>query len=770
MTRQAKVATVLAILMTASAIVISTPATVAQTQDTVPLKPGVPLEPLPNLRQFLYLRYSSAPTGSEGGGGTPICIPTGDQRGPFIALAPAAGVGDANTRAPCRYGTSDAASAAVPSSVTFNAHPDIFPKRAIRFTGNESFLYVHGGALDPGVRLRVEVLTGDGAGTSVAAGTVVAPDVDSLNRQPRPVFLQLTGTGLTTGRVEFVPNQTFRVEVRAISGDLGVDSTGASWTLDDRNTYLEIRADNAVRAATWISDERDNVRDVFAPIANESLLPADRDRRLVGHFALESAFGYADASRGDRPRFTLLFDGRAFPIGAGDQTQLQGELNVSASVQELGIAVWSFPPNTVNYRGFPSGEYTLRVDKSHHQGAPINRGIDKRVAITSQSVVLSTFSDPRAPSVIETQAHSVAAGGSTTYILMVNNTGSVNDTFTINVSAPNAAAGWGARIGGPEVLGNRITVPARETRVFTVTVNAPNIGSGEVIHLVNLTSTLDPATRSRDLTLVTRISNEVIREVGIIFLPRETVVEPGVESHFPVYVWNRGTRPMNVSLEIRETAVAGWIADLALGSASVDRIVLGSIPPGDISAATLKITGPANAISTRHDISLNATAQDVAGVSADRALTFTLRTLSGVSVQVLNTVGARQHIAELSGPRIDGADGTSTLHPTCRTSSFGVGPDCTDDGVDGLWFRVWVTNTGRVADTFQLTGDSFRKASNNNCDSAFIPGTGADAMSGAFRFYARPCSCRAPARRSCRSRRRRAGRRAGRGGTGSGSG
>ena len=730
------VATVFAILMTASAIVVTTPAT-AQSLDTVPTKPTVPLEVVPNLRQFFYLRYTTTDSvrSETDPGAQPDCYPQPDATQPFLDIVPSRGRSPDDERFECTY-TTQAGVPGAANTVTFSAPRDLFPTRRVSFTGNDSFVYHHGSIVPDGVLLRVEVYT---ESTLVANGTIIGED-----EEPEGLNLNLAGTGPTTGRVEFLDNRTFRVTLTASSAPGAVPGleqvSPATWGVDDRDSYLEIRADNAIRAATWVTDERDNLRDVFTPIANESNLPADRDRRIVGHFALQSAFGHRDASRGDAPRFTLLFDGRAREIGTGGQTQLLGTLNNSASVEALGVAVWSFPANMVNYRGFTPGEYTLHVDKTHHQGGPINRAVDKRLLLTSQSVALTPYEDARTPTIRESQAHTVLSGSSTTYLLMVSNTGSVNDTFTINVSAPNAPAGWGSRIGGPDVLGNRITVPARETRVFTVTVNAPAIASSEVIHLVNVTSTVDPGTRSRDLTLVTRISTESTREVGVIFLTRELAVDPGVETHFPVYVWNRGTRSANVSLELRETGPAGWIADLSLGAANVDRIVLGGIPPGDIAAATLEITGPANAASNRYDVTLNATSLDAAGTSADRALTFTLRAVSGVSVQVFDMAGARSHIAELSGPRFVGPDGNQQANPQCRRPGVEVGPDCTDDGVDGLWFRVWVTNTGRSAETFQLTTTTLRKTRNPDCSSAFTAAAGADAPVDTLKFYARPSS------------------------------
>ena len=725
-------ATIMVVLLTASTLIIASPAS-SQAGENVPTKPQVRFETMSNVRQFFYMRYETVDaTSATAAGSTPDCGAT------FISVTPSqgrVGIGGDSTRATCPYSTTTTTTG-VTSTVEFEAPESLRPKRAVSFTGNDSFIFHLGGqsSVPGGVDVRVEVFSG---GTSIAAGTLTGGSEGNWNR---PLALTLT-TGANTGRAELIPNASWRVVLTGSSA--GADPVGpvsppttATWRVDDRATFLEMRADNAIRAATWVTDERDVLREVFAPIANESNLPADRDRRLVGHFALESAFGYDDAVRGEAPRFTLLFDGRPREVASGGQTVLTGQLNQSASVTAAGVAVWTFPQGTVNYRGFPSGEYTVQVEKKHHQNAPITAGISKRIAITSQSVSLAPYADARVPGLAETQAHTVVPGSSTTYVLAVNNTGRVNDTFTINITAPNAPAGWGASIAGPDVQQRRVFVPAGETRVFTVTVNAPIGATGEIIHIVNVTSMLDPGTRSRDLTLVTRASTELNREVAIIFLARDLSVEPGLQTHFPVYVWNRGTRPANVSLEIRDNA-AGWTADLAFGTGGADRIILGGIQPGDIGVATLRVTGPLSSATPRLDVAVNVTHQDAAGISAERTFTFTLRQVSGVSVQVLNAAGARQHVAELSGPRFVNnpvPGGAPVANPQCSQQG---GPDCTDDGVDGLWFRVWVTNTGRVTDSFQLSADSFRKAQNSNCNSAFIPGTGANAMSGDFKFVYR---------------------------------
>ncbi|HUR67949.1 MAG TPA: hypothetical protein VM370_01790, partial [Candidatus Thermoplasmatota archaeon] len=707
-TRTRLLAVTMAALMLASSVVIFAPAAIAQ--DGVPTRPTVIFEPIPNLRQFLYPHFANIGGRPDSAGVQPDCPSAASTAAHALTLDPADGGGTLQARQPCTFTPGN--------SVEFTtAASGLNPNRRINFTGNNSFAYHHAGVVPDGVVLTVDLRS---EGTTIASGRVVGANDDS--GRPLDVYdvtLNLAGNGATTGRQFADANKPLILAISSAgpSPTIPLDAVSPStWRLNDNASWLEVRGDDIVRAASWITDEKNVIRSLFTPIANDSLLPSDKDRRVVGHFALQSALGITDASRGAAPQFSILLDGHVRELGAGGVTVLTGVENTSASVTALGLVVWSFPASSVNYRGFPAGEYTVHVEKSHHQGAPINRAVDPKFSIAAQSVRLDPFADSRIAGLLETQAHSVQPGSSTTYLLMVNNTGAVNDTFTINLSAPNAPSGWGATVAGPDVLARRISVPAHESRVLTVTVNAPFSATGEVIHLVNVTSTLDPGARSRDLTLVTTVRGDLVRDLGIVFLARSTTVEPGVASTFPVYLWNRGTRVANASLEISETPAKDWEIDFTQGTANVDRLVLSSIQPGDIAEATLRVTGPLATTQPTHPITINATLLDVAGVSTDRAITFALEARPGVSLTVLTNVGAHEHIAELSHTVDVTQAGTAagqqpqapTSQPTCDVDPSGLfGSACQIDGLDGLWYRVWVSNTGRVTDTFDLTADSF---------------------------------------------------------------
>lgn len=705
-----------AIVLALPALVVVSPAAAAQ--DTVPIAPTIKWEDQVNLLQRVYVRFDDRLVTNQ-----PDCTTR------TLGFTAAQSSVD-DPRATCPFTAAAAGQTQTAETLTFQTAAPL--NRKVTLLGNTSLTYIHKGVIPEGVVVNVQVASG---ATVVASGRIAPTGDDELNRFTVP--LTLTGN---TGRVELQANQTLRLLLTASvvsdsSNPLNQPLPGQAptWQIDDTGTALEIRAVDMVRAATWIADETNVVKTLFRPLGNET----PKGPRVTGFFALQSALGTVDAEgprdlSAQTPRFSIIKDGQPREIGPGGATVLAGVRNDTASVGASGTVVWNFPAGSVDYRGFPAGDYTLRVEADHFQGSPIVTGNVKPFQITSQSVRLTTYADSAPGGFSETQAHRVAPGGTTTYILVVNNTGATNDTFAINVTAPTAGTGFSAVVGGPDVENRRVALRPGEAKLVTVTVTAPfgAAQDAQAIHLVNATSILDPSGRSQDITLVTTVSNQVTREVGVIVPPRDFSIEPGVDTHFPVYVWNRGTRPANASLEVQEVAIEGWTSNLMQGNLAVKRVILSNIRPGDIAEATLRMNGPLSSGVTRHDVGLNATSLDASGISTTRVATFTLRAVTGVTIQVLDAIGETGHVVEVSGAaRTDPAESAF-----CNAPSRPVG-DCLDDGIDGTWFRLWVSNTGKITDTFELSADSYDWAFvRNDCeDEAFLPRQ----MDQNFSFYFR---------------------------------
>ena len=51
------------------------------------------------------------------------------------------------------------------------------------------------------------------------------------------------------------------------------------------------------------------------------------------------------------------------------------------------------------------------------------------------------------------------------------------------------------------------------------------------------------------ITVISTVTGKVLPGVGVIPPIHTVVVEPGKQQTVPVYVWNRGTRNANVSIE-----------------------------------------------------------------------------------------------------------------------------------------------------------------------------------------------------------------------------
>jgi hypothetical protein len=344
-TRARFVALLMVALMVASSVIIYAPAALAQ--DTVPTKSQVPLQPIPNLRQYLYPRFSDT-----GAAVQPDCTHPTTSASLQLAPAPEPTSGQA-PRTLCGFtaGAGDAAPAAdgaptAPGNVHFTTPTSLFLNRRVTLTGNTSFAYHHVGPVEDGVTLTVTVKSDT---QSLASGVI---EGDSQNTQGVfDIVLVLTGTSASNGRAFLEANKSVVLSIVSTGPPIGdglptpggVLPSSARWEIDDTESYLEIRAEDAIRAATWITDERDTLRTLFAPIANESLLPSDANRRIVGHFALQSAFGFSD-TEGDAPEFSILDkDGHSIEIASGGRAVLVGQENTSTSVRTLGVRAWSFP-------------------------------------------------------------------------------------------------------------------------------------------------------------------------------------------------------------------------------------------------------------------------------------------------------------------------------------------------------------------------------------------------------------------------------------------
>ena len=732
-TRLAAVAAML--LVTLPTLLVATPAALAE--DVVP-QAGVRYHVLTGFTHRLYVAFPSAVDDSSE---QPDC--TSGSLG-FAPASPLTSTGARRSACPYPIDNGQTSVGGQPSLST-----KVFATgslaRSFNVSGNESLVYVHkirsNGVIPVGATFTVNVYSGQ---RPVGTGTKAWTDAD-LDDNDGLYDIPIRFNDLAS-RVTFDQEQPVRLEIRASTPDptTTADPTDPqagtpTYTIDDTGSYLEVKSLDAVRAAAWVGDPSSPLpRTVFRPLPNET--PVETAPRMQLFFSIQSAFGISDALSGPRaPQFSLVKDGQPqFLTPEGFTTRAAVE-NVTLRVPRAGIVTWTLPgSNPLDYRGFATGEYALQVAYQHRQGATISPGNTARFFITSQAVTLSPYKEGSLT--LETPGHDVLPGGATNYLLLVNNSGSANDTFRIDAGfvAGTPSTGWSA-----EVRPRTLEVPAGQARLVNVTVTAPFAAAGaSSVFRVVATSALDPNVVSPALTLSTTIATTLRREVGIIFPEGSPVLEPGQATDLPVYVWNRGTRLGNFSLDLIESPVAGWTVDLLNVNLPVQRLVLSNVPPGGIAEATLRATGPVSQAGATYPITLNATLLDAPGVAFERGMRLALRSTGGVALEVFESIGSFDHAVELTGTYNVRGQPIPTGDPACQNDAS-RGYACYADGASGAWFRVWVTNTGKVTETFSLGLETldFARQRGGCQTSSFAPGDFAPGGD-SFRFFARTQSGR----------------------------
>ena len=664
---------VIAIMLALPAVLVVGPATA---QATVPFAPSIQWQNQVGFEQRLYLDFERS-NNENNHNGNPDCNDPTSTGVNKLDLDPQSNLAGGTAQRPRCYFPVGAVAGGEATKVVFETRSAL--TRAFNVSGNTSLHFEFRGELPTNTRLNVEVQS--------SGGGVRTAFWDNVNNSEANAF----GVDIPLderNRYTFNKNDVVRLTLSATPlGGGGLPVGGAAlpdaWSVTDTGSYLQIRSFDAIRAATWVRDESGVIRNVFSPLPRDIEITGALPR-IVGVFAVDSALGDYEAAAGGAPTFIVDRDGVSQP-GA---EAITGVLNQSLSVEE-GRAVWEFPMEYLDYRGWAAGEYNLTVQKRHPQGNSYVTGVRAPFLIGAQSVRLSAYAGDQL-------AHEVAPGGATTYVLALNNTGSVNDTYAITAEFVSGTpeVGWGIRLGGPGLATGSVRVAPNEQKLITATVTAPFASVGESsVFLITARSLVDSRAENASVALASRISNEVRREVGVIAPTTTIAFEPGDELRLPVYAWNKGTRVANLSFAIDEVAEADWTVDFLQGTQRVDRTTISGAGAGDIVASTLVVRGPINRPQDDHVIKLNVTLLDAVGHSAEQSVTFIVVPTSSVRVDVLESAGSIGHLVEMQWADENDFEAR--------------------DGVNGTWFRTWITNTGRVDDVFNLKLDRIRAGS---CD------------------------------------------------------
>lgn len=681
----------------------------ASAQDSVPIAPQIQWSTQIAQSTSLYLKFPDIVPPTAPPSGVPQSAPA-----PDCSVNPAQLVTQerkSNTgRAQCTF----PADTPLGSPVSSEARFEIPTTRSFNLTGNDSLRYIHAGFVQSGITLNIKVEAG--------------------NRLIGSTSFTANGANSYDVQIRFEKNEVINIPkgdpIRLILQGSATDSDGLltqqpTWSVSDQGSRLVIRSSDSLRAATWTQNKDGSVQSLFKPYPDKTNVPPEGIPRIVGYFAVQSAFGIGDANGyGALPQFTLERGGQAVPVGPNENGIIPATYDQAVSQASEGRAVWRFAAENLDYRGLNPGEYNLTVNMPFHQGGAFRFGTLARIFLSAQSVSLSAYddNDPSTfPSPLESLAHEMPPGGTTTFLLLVNNTGSVNDTFRMDGTLVSSdPVGWSGAIGGAGVTDQTIRLAPQESKLVTFTLTAPpgaGVGASAIFQ-ITATSTLDPTAKTTPLTVIATVSNTVRHEVGIIGPSKQLQVIPGEEARTPIFVWNKGTRVANLSLEIATPPAPGWSEDLLAGELAVKRVVLSNVRPGDVVRVDMRVTSTSNQPDITREVSLNATSLDASGVAVDSLVRFVLKPVSSVRVDVLNTIGNIGHFVEVSGSQV-----------RCTVSTV-----CADDGVDGTWFRVWITNTGKRGDVFDIRVDDIKTLPPAE---GFLPDCPDQVFQGEFGIFAR---------------------------------
>ncbi len=665
--------------------------------DNVPTLPGTsaPVEwtPLAGFNQTLWLQYQDA-------GAQPDCT----KAGILTPSGPGAPVTPGGTRAQCPYGTGAASQAGGSDSAVFS-YGGAFV-RDWNMTGQSILAHVSG-SFQPSQVLTVTVSAGSMSLTGThTTGASTSPTTTSS-------FDVALGPSGADTRVAFAKGSTFKVTISSsvtqvpVPGGLpGGAATPSQFSIDDTQSYVTIASDDAYRAATWTGDANASVINTFRPMDNNSTSSA----LLKGFFAMQSAWGSDDLGGVSAPTFRVFQDDHPFQPFPGAITQTGGSPVTSLSRPDQGIVTWGFPQGALDYRGWPSAALRLEVSTTYfgQANAHVSQGTSHPFAINAQGVRLAAFEDDTTtPHLVESVSHSAPSGGATTFLLTANNTGGAPDSFKVQVAfvpvAGSPQTGWSATLGGPQLVGDTVSLDPGESKILTLTVGMPFASAGSGTFRVTASSVSDPALASEPVILIASIGAPQGHDVGVI-APHDITMDAGRDVDVPLYVWNRGGTPANATLSLASSDSGGWTTGLLSNALTLRSLQVSNVPAGGIAVATLRVHGPDQSQTQQLDVTLNVTNKDVAGIAMDRVLRLHLTTVGGFRVQVLD--------------KINGLPVGAEVDPCSRTAAPPTPPDTNclqqnapgasfiqEDGVDGILLRAWITNTGRVTEDAKVSLD-----------------------------------------------------------------
>ncbi len=529
-------------------------------------------------------------------------------------------------------------------------------------------------------------------------------------------------------------------------GDVG---NGATWSLyyntdepgddqDARKARLIMTTEDAIKTATWTERE---ARDSPSQTAFKRILPQNilkkedwKKNNVTLWFAAKSGFGMttpisisdrsmvndfkgwsgADTVNGRpaKPQATLYYDNTSLVLYGETSAKLVGDATRTQAGN--GISVWRSEHtkdrgvfNITSELTAPAGRYSFDVTVPLRTGDMVQTQVptSPRVfLVTDSQIVLEPYDDPATVQIDETASHLMESGKTTTFVLSLQNTGSSTDTITLTTTPLREDGGksWQPFVKGPRLIdGNKVTLRSGERTLVTFTVQAPEVGNGaSSLYLLTAKSGLDPDTQSEVVVTSTVSTNpdSAKYDVGLIALNTSIFARPAQEGNQTVYIWNRGTRTMNVTGGIDQTPDPAWSnATFKLADQRRDTKVVYSVAAGDIRAVEVGIT-PGRTLGAKANYKFDVNASNPrAPAVAQKTIFVEVKVAYTFHLEVLRNRGDAPRVLERYTSNIEGFSGDSLTNRNTKEYK---------DNLSGTWVRIWVVNDGDVSQNFEATVNS----------------------------------------------------------------
>jgi uncharacterized membrane protein len=353
--------------------------------------------------------------------------------------------------------------------------------------------------------------------------------------------------------IEVPEGQTVVVEIEAALSDDGSAVGDLDWSIffedENRNSKVVLRTDQALEAATWAEDAQGQPTDVFDPGAD--------DRQLTPNLALRSPFGERAVPSSGFEGSIRAPDGALEDLDPSEDTQRTVDYEVRTSLTENDGALkqyrlaevdgdrpWRYPEDITE------GTYTVESTGETNLGKPTDQEVDLEHTVTmgSAGIVLEPIDG-------ESTSHTVVANRSTTFLMRLENGGTVQDTFEVSASFDFGDGGsWAVDLQGVDAR-DRVTLDAGDASLLRVTLTPPEGAvAGDAARAIVTAEGLNSGTTETQ-SVEAQITNTVTRDVEL-YAGLQDEFEVGVDrtEELRVFAWNQGTAPDSLQASLDRDA------------------------------------------------------------------------------------------------------------------------------------------------------------------------------------------------------------------------